>query len=116
MLILFTVVVFLASCGCAFTQTGLSAADQRELLNAHNNLRAGVSPIATNMKKMVNWIRIHSYLVSLIEQDSRPKLEQMQFSFFFSAYTAMELRKLKLKFRGYQVSLSGCHGRVLPHV
>ena len=84
MSILFTVVVFLASCGCAFTHTSLSAADQRELLNAHNNLRGGVSPIATNMKKMVKWIRPPSYLVSLIEHaglQTQTRTDAIQFFF-----------------------------------
>lgn len=58
MLVFFAVGVFLASCSCALTQTGLSASDKHELLDAHNYFRARVSPIATNMKMMVKWIAI----------------------------------------------------------
>jgi len=63
MLVFFPVIVFLASCSCALTQTGLSSSDKQELLDAHNYFRAGVSPIATDMKMMVKWIRIQNYLV-----------------------------------------------------
>lgn len=58
MLVFFAVGVFLASCSCALTETGLSASDKHELLDAHNYFRARVSPIATNMKMMVKRITI----------------------------------------------------------
>ena len=53
MLVCFTVGVFLASCGCALTQTGLSTSETQDLLAAHNYYRSRVNPIATNMQIMV---------------------------------------------------------------
>jgi len=65
MLVCFTVSLFLASCGCALAQTGLSTSEKQDLLDAHNYFRSRVSPIATDMEIMVEWIRIIS--CSLIE-------------------------------------------------
>ena len=65
MLVCFTVSLFLASCGCALAQTGLSTSEKQDLLDAHNYFRSRVSPIATDMEIMVKWIRIIS--CSLIE-------------------------------------------------
>ena len=41
-------------------QMSLSEADKQELLDAHNRLRGMVSPLATNMERMVSWAALLS--------------------------------------------------------
>ena len=53
------VVVLSLACCCVSGQTGLSASEKQEVLNAHNYFRTRVNPIATNMEKMV---RLYIYI------------------------------------------------------
>ena len=50
---IWSALVFLAACGCAVSQTGLSTLEKQQLLDLHNYYRSRVSPIATNMELMV---------------------------------------------------------------
>lgn len=44
---------FVFDCCCLGPRTGVSAAEQREIVNKHNELRRNVQPSASNMLKMV---------------------------------------------------------------
>ena len=50
---IWSALVFLAACGCAVSQTGLSTLEKQQLLDLHNYYRSRISPIATNMELMV---------------------------------------------------------------
>jgi len=86
MLVCFTVGVFLASCGCALTQTGLSTSEKQDLLDAHNYYRSSRQP-HRDRHEDDGEVDTHSELPSpLTEQDYRARLDQMQF-YYGSTYT-----------------------------